>query len=408
MKPFSLLIKPASADCNLRCPYCFYFPRRALYPQTTVHRMSGEVLERLIASYLATDQPQYVFGWQGGEPALLGVEFYREVTRLQQKHGRPGSIVANSLQTNATLLDDAFAAHLATYRFLVGVSLDGPAEIHDRYRRYPDGRGSHAQVMQTLACLRRHGVEHNVLTLITSANVERPREVFHYLLEQGLFYQQYIPCVEFDAQGHPLPWTITESQWGDFLCEVFDQWISAAHPEVSVRLFDALLAVLVGEPPALCHLGTDCRSYLVVEYNGDVYPCDFFVNREFLLGNIETDSWASLRGSERYAAFGQQKAAWAGECEGCEYVRFCAGDCLKHRWRYDRNPRRLSWLCAGWRQFYAHALPALGRLADSLRQERQVQRSLPARGGVPQAVPRNAPCPCGSGRKFKKCCGAVR
>lgn len=407
MKPFSLLIKPTSADCNLRCPYCFYLPRRALYPHTTVHRMSHETLERLIASYLATDQPQYVFGWQGGEPALMGVEFYREVTRLQQKHGRPGSIVANSLQTNATLLDDTFAAHLATYRFLVGVSLDGPAEMHDRYRRYPDGRGSHAQVMQALACLRRHGVEHNVLTLVTSANVERPREVFHYLLEQGLAYQQYIPCVEFDAQGRPLPWTITGPQWGHFLCQVFDEWLRV-RARVSVRLFDALLAVLLGELPPLCHLGTDCRSYLVVEYNGDVYPCDFFVNPELLLGNIRTDSWASLRRSERYASFGKQKAAWAEECEGCEYVRFCAGDCLKHRWRHDRNPRRVSWLCAGWRQFYTHALPTLQHLVNSLRQERQVQPSVCVEGATLPGVARNAPCPCGSGRKFKKCCGASR
>ena len=163
-RPFSLLIKPASADCNLRCSYCFYLEKSALYPETAKHRMSDEVLERVISSYMATDQPGYVFGWQGGEPAMMGVDFFRRVTDLQNRHGRAGSTVANGLQTNATLMDNELAAHLSEYRFLVGVSLDGPAEIHDAYRKHVNGTGSHSEVLRGIECLQRNKVEFNILT----------------------------------------------------------------------------------------------------------------------------------------------------------------------------------------------------------------------------------------------------
>ena len=198
MRPFSLLIKPASADCNLRCPYCFYAGKQVLYPSTSPRLMSREGLDRLVSSYMATEQPQYVFGWQGGEPTLLGVGFFREVTALQQRYGRPGAVVSNGLQTNATLIDDALAAHLREYNFLVGVSLDGPAEVHDFYRRDAAGGGSHAAVRAGVARLRQHQVEYNALTLVTPANVGRAAEIFNYLADEGFFYQQYIPCVEFD------------------------------------------------------------------------------------------------------------------------------------------------------------------------------------------------------------------
>ncbi|MBC7287772.1 MAG: radical SAM protein, partial [Armatimonadetes bacterium] len=172
-RPFTLLIKPASADCNLRCEYCFYLPKAALYPQTTVHRMPDEVLERMVASYMATDQPQYVFGWQGGEPTLMGVDFFRRATELQVKYGRPGSVVANGLQTNATLVTDELAEHLGRYKFLVGVSIDGPPEIHDRYRKTAGGQATHAKVLRAIKTLDRYGVEYNALVLVNAANVGR-------------------------------------------------------------------------------------------------------------------------------------------------------------------------------------------------------------------------------------------
>lgn len=323
----------------------------------------------------------------------MGVEFYREVTRLQQRYGRRGAVVANGLQTNGVLLNDAFAAHLGAYRFLVGLSLDGPAEVHDHYRRDLAGNGSHAAALAAIASLRRHQVEFNVLTLVTDANVHRAEEIFTYLAEQGVYYHQYIPCVEYDEQGRPLPWSLTGEPWGEFLCRLFDAWWPLAD-RVSVRLFDALLALALGQPAPLCHLGTDCRQYFVVEHNGEVYPCDFFVTPETRLGNIREDSWEMLQASPAYRAFGVAKAQWPRRCTDCEYLRWCAGDCLKHRYRAGADPRHLSRLCAGWRQFYAHALPRLQQRA------RQLQG-----GEAERAVDRNAPCPCGSGRKYKRCCG---
>ena len=408
MKPFSLLIKPAGADCNLRCAYCFYLDRGELYPDTARHRMPPDVLEHVIASFMALDQPQYVFNWQGGEPTLMGVDFFREVTRLQQKHGRDGAIVGNSLQTNATLIDDGLAAHLAEYKFLVGVSIDGPADVHDQFRTSAGGRGSHADVLHGIECLRRNRVEFNALVLVSSANVDRAGEVYRYLRDLGIFHHQYIPCVEFDDAGEPLPHAVSGSQWGSFLCEVFDEWIGGDVRKVSVRHFDAVLSVMVNGKADACHMSRNCCQYLVVEHNGDIYPCDFFVDADKRLGNVMTDSWDALLQSAEYLKFGRQKAAWHTRCAGCEYLTYCAGDCLKRRIYAGNDSKQLSWLCDGWRQFYGHTLSAFSDLAESVRRDRQrmLQGSSTSAARVIGPRPsRNDPCPCGSGRKHKRCCG---
>lgn len=414
-RPFSLLVKPASADCNLRCAYCFYLDRSSLYPETGRRRMSDRVLERMIATYMAISQPQYSFGWQGGEPTLMGVEFFRRVTELQEKYGRRGAVVANGLQTNATLIDDELAAHLGKYNFLVGVSLDGPEEAHNRYRRTIDDGGTHAQVLRGMECLRRHRVEFNVLTLVNAANVKRGREVFNYLCDLGVFYHQYIPCVEFDESGRPQPYAVTGEEWGDFLCGIFDEWLGRDPFKVSVRLFDSILLLLVDGIYNLCHLSGTCCQYFVVEYNGDVYPCDFFVETQRKLGNImdpET-SWVGLQNCEEYLAFGRQKADWHQRCQECEYLIFCSGDCLKHRLDGGGNPQKLSWLCAGWQRFYSHALPEFKKLAQKILRRRETQSGPgPNRGSglrLPELLKtgRNDSCFCGSGKKYKKCHGTV-
>jgi uncharacterized protein len=366
-RPFSLLVKPASADCNLRCAYCFYLDRCALYPEAGRHRMPSDVLERMIGGYLATPQPVYAFGWQGGEPLLMGPEFFRQVVALQQRHGASGAHVANGLQTNGMLLTDALAGLFAEYGFLLGVSLDGPPDIHDRYRRTADGRPTHADVLRGIGLLQKHRVEFNILVLVSAANVRRGREVYRYLRDQGFGFHQYIPCVEFDAGGRPEPFAITGRQWGDFLCAVFDEWVRSDTRRVSVRHFDSVVARLVGAPETVCHMQTNCCQYFVVEHNGDVYPCDFFVERDLRLGNVMADSWDALRETPAYREFGARKAAWSGTCARCRHVGLCAGDCLKHRLLPDpRDPRRLSWLCAGWRQFYDHTLGEFRRLAAAV------------------------------------------
>lgn len=371
MQPFTLLVKPACADCNLDCAYCFYAKKAGLYPEAAKHRMSDAVLERLVKSYMATPQPQYVFGWQGGEPTLMGVDFFRRVTALQKACGSPGTVVANGLQTNGTLLTDDLAALFAEYRFLLGVSLDGPPELHDRYRLAHDGQPTHARVLEGLDVLRRNSVDFNILTLVNAANVGHGRDVYRYLRDRELYFHQYIPCVEFDDRGAPLPYAITGRQWGDFLCAVFDEWLKRDTRKVSVRLFDCVLARLAGEPHAVCHMERNCCQYFVVEWNGDVYPCDFFVQPELRLGNIMQDSWEDLLASPTYREFGKRKAEWNPCCAKCRHLALCGGDCLKHRLVPGGDPARLSWLCAGWRQFYDHALKDLRRLADQYLAERR-------------------------------------
>lgn len=406
MRPFSLLVKPASADCNLRCDYCFYLKKHALYPDQKIHRMSDQVLEQMIRTFMATPQPMHSFGWQGGEPTLMGVDFFRKVTNLQQKLGPPGGQVANGLQTNTTLINDDFASHLGKYKFLVGVSIDGPADIHDRHRVTADGRGSHEMVMRGVEHLRRHQVDYNILTLVNEANVHKPREIYHYLRDElGVLFHQYIECVETDADGNLAPFAINGREWGEFLCGIFDEWKKHDTRRVSVRLFDSIVGKMVDGTANRCSMARDCRQYLVVEHNGDIYPCDFFVDPEWKLGNIMANTWEEMLESPKYQAFGQRKANWNRECARCEFLEYCAGCCPKNRPNKGRDPTQLSHLCEGWKIFYRHALPTLRQLAAEVRRERQQARQ-PAPGRMPpRKAGRNDPCPCGSGRKYKKCCG---
>lgn len=367
-RPFSLLIKPASADCNLRCEYCFYLEKHALYPEESTHRMNDQVLATMIRSYLSTQQEVYSFGWQGGEPTLLGFPFFKKVTDLQQQYGKAGMSVANGLQTNATLIDDTLAAHFARYKFLLGVSLDGPPELHNIFRKTKNGKPTHDQVVKGIETLNRHKVEYNILTLVSTANVEEPKKVFHYLVDNGFLFHQYIPCVEFDGDGNPLPWTITGEQWGRFLCSIFDQWLGGFTEKVSIRYFDSLMRYLFNNTQVICTQGRNCRQYFVVEHNGDVYPCDFFVEKGRKLGNIMQDSWSRLGSSETYKNFGRMKSRWHKRCVTCPFLKFCAGDCLKHRLYANNGPETLSWLCEGQRMFFEHALPELRRLTEWVRE----------------------------------------
>ncbi len=362
----------------------------------------------MIKSFLATGQQgTYTFGWQGGEPTLTGVEFFKKVTYYQKEFSRPGSVISNGLQTNGTLLDDEWAEHLAKYKFLVGISIDGTPEIHNHYRVYSDGRGTHADVLRGVAALDRHKVEYNILTLVSQSNVNKPHEVFRYLCDMGIRFHQYIECVEFDSNGNLMPFAIIGKEWGNFLCAIYDEWIIDPY-KASIRLFDNILAKMLSGVNATCTVGTDCRHYFVVEHNGDIYPCDFFVEPDLLLGNIMENSWHELRTSERYKLFGKRKSQWNEQCASCEYLEFCAGDCPKNRSSRGRVPGKISALCEGWKMFYKHALPGLKELAVDIRRNQRAAaqaRDMTPGNSSSGKIGRNDPCPCGSGRKYKKCCG---
>lgn len=370
-KSFSLLIKPTSADCNLSCSYCFYLKKYGIYPETKRHRMKDEVLEHTISSYMNTSQPVYYFGWQGGEPTLMGLKFFEKVVECQKKYGRRGAIVSNGLQTNATLINDSLAALLSKYKFLVGVSIDGPKEMHDQNRTNIKGHGSHADVLRGIATLKSHGVEFNALVVVNSSNVQHPKEIYRYLCDLEIYYHQYIPCVEFDNTGQPRSFTISGKQWGTFLCGIFDEWIRKDTRNVSIRLFDSILGHMMNCQYRMCFQGGRCNRYFVVEYNGDVYPCDFFVEPPNRLGNILNNTWQELSGSAKYRSFGRQKADWNSRCHRCDFLRFCSGDCLKHRFYNNKDSQTLSWLCTGWKTFYHHTLSSFEKIALSFLNVRQ-------------------------------------
>lgn len=372
MRPFSLLIKPAGADCNLRCAYCFYLGRRELYPETSVHRMDEATLTRLVRGYLALPFPAHTFAFQGGEPLLMGEAFYRTLIRLQRRYARPGTQITNCVQTNGTLLTPSLAAFFAQEHFLLGVSVDGPEAVHNERRPDVAGHGSHAAVMRGLDCLRAAGAEFNLLTLVSQSNVHDPLGTYRYLRDTlGARYLQFIECVEFGEDGALLPYAISPEAWADFIIAIFDEWYAHDVHTVSVRLFDSVVAKLLTGNANSCSMGCDCREYFVVEHNGDVYPCDFFVRPELRLGNITTHDWDELWDEPRHTAFGARKAAMNAACDACPHRFFCQGDCPKNRTGHDasRDSRTLSFLCPAWKRIYAHIVPPLRREAERLKRE---------------------------------------
>lgn len=402
-RPFSLLIKPSSADCNLNCEYCFYLDRSTLYPSSKYHRMNQTVLEQMICSYMQTEQPVYSFTWQGGEPTLMGLDFFNHAIILQNISSKPGTSITNGLQTNATFIDDTWAAFFARHRFLIGVSLDGTKHFHDKYRRYKNGQGSYTNVLSGIKCLQNQKVEFNILTLVSQANVSSPLDTYRYLRDDvKCFFHQYIECVEFDSHNTLMPYAIHGNQWGDFLCTIFDEWARYDTQSVSIRLFDSILSMMVDNTPTLCSSGNDCRQYFVVEHNGDVYPCDFYVEKGRKLGNVSEASWSKRLASISYESFGKQKRNWHEQCVICPYLKYCAGDCPKNRSSEDCTTLGAkSILCDGWKQFYSHTLPTFEKLAEEIKKRRKQVNRAPKPA---IRIGRNELCLCGSGKKYKKCC----
>lgn len=401
MKPFSLLIKPASADCNLRCDYCFYIDH--LENGSNKPRMTVKTLEVMIKSYMSTEQDkQFAFGWQGGEPTLMGLDFFKKVVEFQLKYAPPGSSISNGIQTNATLITEEMAKFFGEYKFLIGVSLDGPENIHDYYRKTIGQKPTHAIVMRGIKRLKQNGVEFNILTLVNNLIVKKAKEIYHYHRDNDFLFHQYIPCVEFDISGQLKPYSITGKDWGMFLTELFNEWIKQDVNKVSIRLFDSIIEYLVYGRYNVCFMQDNCVQYFVVEYDGGVYPCDFFVQDNLLLGNINNNSWEELINSQTYHSFGIQKSNWNDECKLCPYLSLCHGDCQKFRYGAPNAPNRLSNLCQGWKIFYTNTLPRFKIIADNFKKENKITE--PYLFKFPK-FGRNKLCPCGSGKKFKNCCG---
>ena len=332
--------------------------------------MPEEVLDALVRQVMGGGASSVSFGWQGGEPTLMGLEFFERVTALQERYGMAGQSVANGLQTNGLLIDGAWARFLARYRFLVGLSVDGPDEVHDRFRSRADGRGTAARVRDAAKRLLDADVAVNGLVVLTAASVGRVAEIWHSLAELGLCHLQFIPCLEWDGGSRRrwAPYCATPEQLGEMLCELFDLWCGAfsdGGPTVFVRWFDALLYGYVGLEPPLCTLQERCGDGVVVEHNGDVYACDFYVEPRWRLGSLLERDLRELAWGARQREFGARKAALPEACRACRWVSRCRGGCPKDRDRALDNSGKDA-LCGAYRAFFAHADARLRRLAAAL------------------------------------------
>jgi uncharacterized protein len=419
------MTKPTGPICNLDCKYCFYLEKENLYPNTRKWAMTDEVLDAYIRSYIeAQDADTVNFAWQGGEPTLLGVDFFERSIGLQRRYAG-GKRITNALQTNATLLDDRWGQFLSENGFLVGVSIDGPRELHDFYRVDKGSAGTWDRVMRGLEVLKRHRVEFNTLTVVNRQNSKHPLEVYRFLKSIGSRFLQFIPIVErkaavatedglvliqpaFDGATEVTDWSVEPRAFGEFLVAIFDDWVRRDVGAYYVQHFDVALESWLGLPQSVCVFRRTCGSALAMEHTGDLYSCDHFVYPEFKLGNIVETPMREMAYSPRQHDFGNAKADTLPRmCRECE-VRFaCNGECPKHR--FERTPdgeAGLNYLCAGYKLFFNHIDPYMRFMADELRAGRPPANvmKIAGPGQTIAAQGRNEPCRCGSGRKAKKCC----
>jgi uncharacterized protein len=371
----SLLIKPASAVCNLDCSYCFYLDRDAdPYKALPARKMTLETLERLVDTYLFYSYPNSVFAFQGGEPTLTGPAFFEKLVELQQQHGRNGQNVSNAMQTNGILIDDRWCRLFRSYNWLIGISIDGPQEVHDRYRLNKGGGPTWRKVMDSIERMQKHGVEFNVLCVLSQSNVDKPKETYQFFRSLGIDYVQYIPLSEFNAEGKPHPFTITPEQYGRFMCETFELWWPDRR-KVRIRYFDNIAEALAGQRPGNCTMHESCDSYVVVEYNGDIYPCDFFVENDWKLGNINVDSWPEIARRQKRFEFAGNKGIPHPVCQACEYVELCKGGCPKHRHDPLRRFEDLDYFCEAYKMMFDKSVGPLKKDVEQI-----LRRSQPMAG----------------------------
>jgi len=408
------MAKPTGARCNLRCDYCFFLERASLYPGSEF-RMTDEVMSAFVRQTIEAQRVPFVtLAWQGGEPTLMGLDFFRRALEVERAALPSGWQVERTIQTNGTLLDDEWAAFLAENDVLVGLSIDGPRELHDAYRHDGAGRSVFDEVEAAARLLQKHGAEFNVLCTVNAANVGHPLDVYRYFRDElGARYLQFIPIVEVDtpptkdAAGTVTDRSVGSLAYGEFLSAVFDEWVSRDVGEMFVQFFDGVLAAYLLGESSLCVLQPTCGESVALEHNGDLYSCDHFVDPPYLLGNVMQTPVGDLVRSEKQRAFGEAKRDTLPRyCRECEFLFACNGECPKNRILLtpDGEPG-LNWLCAGLKQFFAHTDRRMKMMAGLLEQGRDAGDIMAILAEEAARTGRNDPCPCGSGRKYKACCG---
>lgn len=385
-RPLYVMLKPAGSLCNLRCKYCYYLEKNALYTEQKNHVISDEMLDKFIREYIeAQTSPDVLFCWHGGETLMRPISFYRRAIELQRKYAR-GRRIDNTIQTNATMLTDEWCEFFRENNFLVGVSIDGPQEFHDEYRRTATGKPTFHKVMQGIRLLNKHNVEWNALAVVNDFNADYPLEFYNFFKDIGCHYIQFTPIVErrierndglslapgMEEGGELVDFSVTPEQWGKFLCTIFDEWVRHDVGTYFIQIFDATLANWAGVQPGLCSLAKECGHAGVMEFNGDVYSCDHFVYPEHLLGNINEKTITEMMYSEKQHEFAKLKhELLPQQCRECPVEFACHGECPKNRFTRDKygNPG-LNYLCKGYRQFFEHVKPYMDFMKGELDAKR--------------------------------------
>ncbi|MET3600805.1 anaerobic sulfatase maturase [Martelella mangrovi] len=374
-QPFHLMAKPTGYQCNIACDYCFYLEKETGTLKRTryARHMDDATLEAYVRNYIAASpMPEVEFAWQGGEPTMAGLDFYKRALDLQKKHAN-GKTIRNAMQTNGLLIDDAWATFLVENNFLIGLSIDGPPQLHDAHRKARNGKSVFDKVRKGLELLKKHDVEYNILSVVNATTAQHPVEVYRYLTrELGAQFLQFIPAVEQRHSGETAgellypqsreataavtDWSVSGEDYGRFIIGIFDEWVKSDVGKVYVQTFDSTLAAFAGDGPALCVMQQRCGRNLIIEQNGDIYSCDHYVYPEHKLGNIRKDNLASLVDGRKQHAFGLTKTHLPQACVTCDWRFTCHGGCPKHRIHRD-GKRWHNHLCAGYKAMYAHMAP---------------------------------------------------
>jgi uncharacterized protein len=410
-REFQVMVKPIGSLCNLNCRYCYYLKKRNLYPKVESFRMADDVLETYIVQHIEVSPKKLIFfSWHGGEPTILGLDYFRRIVELEEKHRPAGRQILNGIQTNGTLLDETWCRFLAARNFQVGISIDGPKELHDCHRVTNAGMATHKQIMQALRLLKAFKVSFDVLCVVHQKNVQRPAAVYRFFKELGIPFLQFLPLINREGETGVTAESASAQAYGEFLCAVFDEWVRNDIGRITIQNFDEAARPFLGEEHALCIFRQICGDVIVVEHNGDVYCCDHFVDPEHRIGNIREQPLVDLLESPALRQFGQQKTDGLPRyCRECEVLSSCNGGCLKDRFiRAPDGEFGLNYLCAGLKHFFIHTRPYLEKMAALNKAGAKPERLMDMiQSGDTLAfrqAGRNDPCPCGSGRKYKKCC----
>ena len=378
---FNIMIKPVGSLCNLRCRYCYYLDKADIYGGKEP-RMTYEMLETFIREYIAAnDVPEVLFNWHGGEPLLMGLDFYRKAIQLQKKYAS-GKRIRNALQTNATLVTAEWADFFRENGFLIGVSLDGPRDVHDCYRAGKGGGSTSERVVKGIAELYKAGVDYNIMATVNHKSEGRGLEIYQFLKGAGTRFIQFMPVLEHvkdgrivspDEEGSQIaPWSVSAEGFGRFLCDIFDYWVRHDVGSVFINQFDSTLAMWCGEQPSTCTFAQTCGGNSVIEHNGDLYPCDHFVYEDYRIGNVLETDLRTLMASEKQIRFGIDKRnGLPKKCVTCRWYFACHGECPKHRFnRTDSGEPGLNALCDGYSMFFSHVAPYMERMKQLLSEGR--------------------------------------